>query len=1226
MDIHPKPIPVDSHIRERALDIKKSFIVRAPAGSGKTELLTKRFIRLLGEADKPEEIVAITFTKKAAAEMKERVIQKIDNIALSNDDPDIEADIKKIIQKNQNLGWLLSENPQRLQIMTIDSFSRYISLMRPLTDFIPRDAKVLEDPELRVVFEQAATKGLFTYIDYHPNLAKKLLEHFHNDIESLYIWTSELLRNREQWLSILYSLDNDDEREEKKQLQLQHLWINSYFILVKDNYIYYLGENFFTLFNSIIKNNYVALNIIKKHYINIDSWYKETDCVKNLILWQLLNELLFTSQNRLYKRLPKSITFTEDIKIDIDDEVKSGLKEHFERLHGLLADNKFNTWLDDIKIISNLNKDKVIDISLQKTIVEFLKFVNAELINIFRDNQVSDYTQITINALSALQSRDEIDFSTYDNIYTHDNTLITEEDRYKDRENNSKKSRKDDNFISYDNNLKNTFLHFISEHIKHLLVDEFQDTSNIQYELLKYLTINWQDQTHSIFFVGDPLQSIYGFRAAEVSIFISLWEDTTCKWQNLSLNKLKLSQNFRSSYALVQWFNEIFSKTFIYSSLWKQSIKYTSSIPYKAQSIISQDSNDVKDEPSLYYHCYLTNNIDSEKKSILSIIEHIKEIYKKHPSYSIAILSEDKLSFHLWEELLKSSQIKFNSVGAKETKRELDTVDDIISLLKSLYQPLDKISLFGWLRSPMVGLSIYEIYLIFENESTSDKVQDIRVINLKDIIHIDKLSDEAKQRFTFAQRLYIKLYKMKNSNLAHTILYYIKNLTSRWIRLTDKELERLDKLLELSASHNQYLLDIDLITDQLNTPTSQVEATQNNTLQLLTIHSSKGLDFDVVFLINADKKNKNSASLIKYPKCYFDNININDTNTEISPITQNYNEPYTILSIASKDKQSFYNSIREQEKLKNIEEKKRLLYVATTRAKKQLHLVINNIKDIEKLNGDSCFYRQFSKYNEKFKEAQIDLITAKSLIDSGKETSVKPSVNIISKAHISNIINLLESELSSFNNIDNIDKCLNQEVIHDNSRKTSKAKALGELLHKTIRLLGESWSKSGIDKKDKKLFDIDKLSKDISENILIKNSCLSRGIDKNVCYESISKLLSNIKEDGFIQDILNQDGVFEYELQLGGHTYYIDYLIENIYEDKSIEYMIIDFKMSQPVENQGINDFLSYQKNIYEPQLNQYAKVLEEKIKGINSIYKIKLMLYFPMLKNNIRYEYWHYY
>ena len=78
MCIRDRPLPPDQPERELALDAGRSILVQAPAGSGKTDLLTRRFLRLLAEVDAPGQIVAITFTKAAAAEMRRRILSELE--------------------------------------------------------------------------------------------------------------------------------------------------------------------------------------------------------------------------------------------------------------------------------------------------------------------------------------------------------------------------------------------------------------------------------------------------------------------------------------------------------------------------------------------------------------------------------------------------------------------------------------------------------------------------------------------------------------------------------------------------------------------------------------------------------------------------------------------------------------------------------------------------------------------------------------------------------------------------------------------------------------------------------------------------------------------------------------------------------------------------------------------------------------------------------------------
>ena len=130
MSVETQLLRADQDAREAALDVRRSFIVQAPAGSGKTELLIQRYLRLLATVDNPEEILAITFTRKAAAEMQFRVLQALKAARLGDKavapHEHITADAAEaVLARDHELNWQLITNPGRMRIQTLDSLNAY---------------------------------------------------------------------------------------------------------------------------------------------------------------------------------------------------------------------------------------------------------------------------------------------------------------------------------------------------------------------------------------------------------------------------------------------------------------------------------------------------------------------------------------------------------------------------------------------------------------------------------------------------------------------------------------------------------------------------------------------------------------------------------------------------------------------------------------------------------------------------------------------------------------------------------------------------------------------------------------------------------------------------------------------------------------------------------------------------------------------------------------------
>lgn len=143
--------PPDQAQRDKALDPERSILVRAPAGSGKTTLLAERFLRLLAEVDEPGEVVAITFTNAAAAEMRNRILDE-----LRKDDPSPLA--RRALEHSQRLGWNLLDLPAQLRISTIDSFCRDLALQQPIVSGLGGSLEIAEQPS--ELYSRAARRTL----------------------------------------------------------------------------------------------------------------------------------------------------------------------------------------------------------------------------------------------------------------------------------------------------------------------------------------------------------------------------------------------------------------------------------------------------------------------------------------------------------------------------------------------------------------------------------------------------------------------------------------------------------------------------------------------------------------------------------------------------------------------------------------------------------------------------------------------------------------------------------------------------------------------------------------------------------------------------------------------------------------------------------------------------------------------------------------------------------
>jgi len=206
-------IPQDYVARQQALDASRSFIVQAPAGAGKTGLLTQRFLKLLTVVENPESIIAITFTRKAAGEMRERIFAAL-KFARSNKKPEAEHEAQTwqlaqaVLEQDEQNQWGLMENPGRLRVQTFDSLSAWLAGQMPLLSEFGTRPNTLEDAS--VIYAEAALNTIqqLKTDSAVADAVAILLSHLDNKVATLQDLIASMLARRDQWLRHVADKDN----------------------------------------------------------------------------------------------------------------------------------------------------------------------------------------------------------------------------------------------------------------------------------------------------------------------------------------------------------------------------------------------------------------------------------------------------------------------------------------------------------------------------------------------------------------------------------------------------------------------------------------------------------------------------------------------------------------------------------------------------------------------------------------------------------------------------------------------------------------------------------------------------------------------------------------------------------------------------------------------------------------------------------------------------------
>jgi ATP-dependent exoDNAse (exonuclease V) beta subunit len=863
-------LALDSRARAEAVRPDGSFIVQAPAGSGKTSLLTQRFLRLLAEVERPEEIVAITFTRKAAAEMRHRVISALAAAAVplpaeAGEHERLTRELaRQALDNGRRRGWDLARQPSRLHIQTIDGLNHWLAGRLPLSARLGLSPQLVDDA--RLLYGEAARQFVARLEDEAPpggpiaHLAR-LLDHDPGQLGDL---LAEMLGRREIWLPKLYEL-----REGGDPRRIMEQWLAAASeaalarirtrldVPVLHGIVGQLREASRRDPQGPLAPLAAGTGLPGATLVHREAW----ECIARSVL---------TAQGDVRRSLDKRVGFTPDMKAE-----KGELLARFAEVAG---QEPLVEALEEIRFLpparyEDAQWDRV------AALVEVLVPAAAELQALFAERGLADHAAVAAAARQALG----------------------------------------------DDDAPSELALALDYRIRHLLVDEYQDTSPVQQTLLQRLVAGWQPgDGHSLFCVGDPMQSIYGFREADVTLFLEAQKGGI---GDVALQPQSLSRNFRSCHAVVEWVNEAFAGVMPERPDYQRG-----AVPYTASAATRDDEPDA----GVTVHPILGRDEQREVATIARVVEQsLAEIEALETAgeegsaggcRSIAVLVRARTSLPPLLAELRRRGIAYRGVEL-ESLGERAAVRDVLALARALLHPGDRTAWLAVLRAPWCGLTLGDLHALVAGEEHG-----LLLSLCQDPARLGGLTVEGRERVA---RVMPGLLESRSDHGRQSLGSWVR---SCWIALggpaTLEDPGDLDNVESCFSALDQLAIEtgptpasseVESAVDGLMASPTGSEGAR---VQLMTIHKAKGLEFDTVILPGLEKTvASNSRRLL-----YWTQVPVEDGTRGI------------VLASRGDDSEgsrgdALESWMRRLEAERADLELGRLAYVAATRARRRLHLV-----------------------------------------------------------------------------------------------------------------------------------------------------------------------------------------------------------------------------------------------------------------------------------------------
>jgi ATP-dependent helicase/nuclease subunit A len=831
-----------------SLATDKNVAVTAGAGTGKTKILVERYIHiLLTETVDIKEVLAITFTDKAAAEMMERIAKRIEELLDSNS---TDLNKAKLFQIKNRLN--------SSYISTIHAFCSRLLRENPIEALIDPDFKILNDFQ-NTLLQNESINEVMEIINQDRDEWIEFFRLFglNNIINMLEFGLSHRFELNK------YITENQDINSKVLYDKLVKYFLNT----VKSAFDESLLQSIDSIIQSIPENEFPTAKQNPKGAIVVDiiqSYLKSNSVEKSLEYWKCLFVLanVFTAGNgNSYKNLAQLGS-----KKSWSDSSAQLLVKLSEKINPVFF------WVSGNPSTAPAKIDKLALAQMPK----FYKLYNLVLQHYSqKKTELSslDFEDMQIIALNLMQDNPEVCAK-------------------------------------------------ISGQFKYIMVDEFQDTNLLQWEIISKLgSLN----ENKFFIVGDPKQSIYGFRNADVRVFREVKKQFE-KYGDKTIESgdINLSDSFRFKVNVNSFINDTFN------SVLSDSKNNPWEVNYDSLFTSRHDKSGGGVEIALLSE---NDSVGSQPEFIIRrITQIVNQSNYKHGD--IAILLRTRNHLNEIEEQLRKSEIPFKTVGGIGFYQRQE-IYDVYHLIQFLINPHNDLALVGVLRSPFANISD-EGFFFLAMARNKKSYWDI----LSDVNSIDNLPENDLIRLLLFRKRALRWIQRRDriefSELLEEIVHECFYQVSMLVDFNGEQLfANLKKIIRISEEYEKSgftsLIDFaeslkQLINSTTREGEAQTDLEDETTVKIITVHQAKGLEFPVVFHPYLEQQIKSFPT-----NCYFDKdwgivSKINSIFSE--------NNTYYLLEL-----------LQHEQQYKELAELKRLFYVACSRARDFLILTSTIKKD-----------------------------------------------------------------------------------------------------------------------------------------------------------------------------------------------------------------------------------------------------------------------------------------